>query len=188
MSWFDQNRDLIGIGLAAIAIILSMYTALISRRQQRLDAFLRIQEQMFHTEMRRGRRRVYQFVVTGTLPAVDSPEFGQSIRALGLFDMLAMYVRRGIVPRDWVLDCWHRRLVELRPGYEQMIELRQHWHPTWQPWSDLKDLMNWADRYRCTRACCVPDVQMGSAVSVPRVRGRVEATKHSGGEEPGPED
>ena len=42
MSWFGQNKDLVAIVIATLAVIVSLVTVLVQKRQQQLDAYRQI--------------------------------------------------------------------------------------------------------------------------------------------------
>lgn len=154
MAWFDAIKDLVAIGLALLAIIVSLVTVLISRRQQQAGSYLAIQELMLSDEVQRGRLLIYESGISGRIPPVGTADYYRIVRALAVFDLLGAYARKGIVRREWVLDYWHPRLQALRPGYE-LVNFRDdgpypnHGRP------DLLDLIERAERYYCRRQCCV---------------------------------
>ncbi|MDG4820268.1 hypothetical protein O7635_00080 [Asanoa sp. WMMD1127] len=163
---------MIGIALASLALGVSLFTVLMSRRQQRLNAFLQMQQQMLAAEMKVGRKLVYKASQTGQLPVPDSAEFAAAVRALNMFDVCGMYIRHGIIPRRWVLEYWHRRLRELETGFDAMLLEREAWHPGWEPWPDLRRLFESARRYRCKEVCCraLPAIKQTAADEEPPVR------------------
>jgi hypothetical protein len=146
MAWFTNNKDLVGIALAVVAILVSLITVLLSRRQQQVTAFLQIQEVMLGTDLQDGRRLIYR------AGEGQSPPTGEDLRTvartLAMFNLLGSYVRRRIAPRRWVLDFWHARLRALRPGHDVMVAERVYWSQGRAPWPDLLDLLDRADRYR----------------------------------------
>lgn len=155
MRWFSDNKDLVGIALAFVAIVVSLVTVLISRRQQQANNFLAVQELMLTPELQRGRILLYRAGITGEVPSTESADYYLMVRALAVFDLMGSYVRRGIIKRRWVLEYWHPRLQSLRPGYEAMHLDRQEAYPyRVHDRPDLLELMERAERYVCHRVCC----------------------------------
>ncbi|BCB73697.1 hypothetical protein Pflav_001070 [Phytohabitans flavus] len=153
MAWFDSVKDLVGISLALLAVIVSLVTVLISRRREQASSYLAIQELMLSDEVQRGRLLIYQSGISGRIPPLGTADYFRIVRALSVFDLLGAYARKGIVRREWVLDYWHPRLQALRAGYE-LVNYREdgpypnHGRP------DLLDLIERAERYDCRRQCC----------------------------------
>lgn len=154
MAWFANNKDLVGIALALAAVIVSLITILLSRRQQQLSSFLQIQDVMLGEDLQHGRRLIYRAASGSPVPAPDTADLHTVARALAVFNLLGSYVRWGMVPRRWVLDFWHTRLRSLRSGYEAVVSERVSWSEGRPPWPDLLDLMDRADKYNCRRSCC----------------------------------
>jgi hypothetical protein len=69
-----------------------------------------------------------------------------------------MYVRHGVVPRDWVLEAWHHPLREMRAGAE-VLRAAAATDGTdggnAAPWPELWELLAAADGYRSHHPCCV---------------------------------
>ena len=69
-----------------------------------------------------------------TLPEQLSPEFYLLNRTLGIYDTLAMYVRRRVVPRRWVLDMWHHPLAGMQMSFPSVqaapdgVRFGLEWH------------------------------------------------------------
>jgi hypothetical protein len=159
MSWLTENTDLIGIVLAFVAILLSLTTVQLARRQQQMTAFLQIQEAMLSTDLQHGRRLVYRIGEGAVPPTGGTDELNAIARALAMFNVLGTYTRRGIIPRRWVLDFWHKRLRALRPGLTEVVAQRVQWSNGQAPWPDLLDLVERAENYTCSRRCCSPVAQ-----------------------------
>jgi hypothetical protein len=134
MNWFGEPKDLIAIVIATLAVILSLVTVLIQKRQQQRDAYRQIYDILMSPELHRGRWMIVD-VSKGKrpMPEPDSPEFFLIYRTLGVFDALATYTRHRIVPRRLVLKVWRHPLLDMREGAE-VIRLR---HTDWKPWEDL---------------------------------------------------
>lgn len=153
VAWFASNKDLLGIGIAFLAILVSLTTVLISRRQQQARSFLAIQELMLSNDLQRGRLLIYSAGRSGNVPPTDSDDFKLMIRALAVFDLMGVYARMRIIRRHWVLDYWHPRLRVLRAGYEAVNFKQYASYPNHER-PDLVELIDSAERYQCRRACC----------------------------------
>jgi hypothetical protein len=152
---FGRFKDLIAIAIALVAVVLSLITVLIQKRQQQRDAYRHIQDVLMSEDIQRGRWMVIA-IGLGRLPLPDqlSTDFYLLNRTLGIYDTLAMYVRRGVVPRTWVLDMWHHPLRRMRAGAEKLAERHQETGLTWRPWPELWSLLDQADSYRTSLVCC----------------------------------
>ena len=155
MHWLDQSKDLLGIVIATVAVILSLVTVLTQRRQQQRDAFRQIQDVLMSPEVQRGRRLIIEISLgKRSLPEKSSPDDYLLSRIMGIYDTLAMYVRRRVVPRSWVLDMWHHPLTGMRPAAEQLARRHVEGGFDWTPWPELWPLLDEAARYRSSLACC----------------------------------
>jgi hypothetical protein len=146
-------KDLIAI--AMVAVVLSLTTALIQKRQQQRDAYRQIQDVLMSEDIQRGRWMVIS-IGLGDLPIPErfSGDFYLLNRTLGIYDTLAMYVRRKVVPRTWVLDMWHHPLRRMLPGAEMLARRHREIGLTWTPWPELWPLLERAKSYRTSLRCC----------------------------------
>ena len=143
MQWLDRSKDLVAIAIATVAVILSLSAAIIQKRQQQRDAFRQIQDVLMSPELQRGRWLIIEISQERrTLPEQLSPEFYLLNRTLGMYDTLAMYVRRRVVPRRWVLDMWHHPLAGMRTAAGQLARRHQKGGLGWTPWPELWPLMD----------------------------------------------
>jgi len=158
MNWSEQFRDLLGIALATLAIVLSLVTVLLQRRQHQRDAYRQIYETLMSEGLQHGRWLILDIADTGVMP--DDPEDVRLVfRTLGTFDNLAMYVRHRVVPRSWVMDVWHHPLREMRAGAETVrtVDLAHRRIATYiVPWPQLWQLFEQAEKYRSDFPCCKP--------------------------------
>ena len=60
MTRIAHNRDILSVVLATLAIGLSAWTALTSRRCRKQETFLRVHELLITSEVRRGRKLHYE--------------------------------------------------------------------------------------------------------------------------------
>ena len=171
MGWFSANKDIIGISLALLAIIISLTTVIISRRRQQASSFLSVQGLMLAEDLWRGRLMIYQAGRTGSMPSVNQEDVYLMIRALATIDLMGAYARRGIIPYRWVLEYWHPRLQVLRPGY-QVVNAHEHGSYPTHDRPDLLDLIARAERHPCSKVCCSRgkrEERMAKAVRPPPV-------------------
>jgi len=152
MGWVGANKDLLGVSIAFLAILVSLTTVMISRRNAQVNSFIAIQSVMLSGDLQRGRLLIYKAVETGAVPPRDSEDAYLMVRSLAVFDLLGTYARRRIVPRRWVLEFWHARLQILRHGYGLDADSSGFYPIHGRP--DLLDLIERAEHYRCDRACC----------------------------------
>jgi len=150
-----RYKDLIAIVVAAVAVALSLTTVIIQRRQQQRDAYRQIQDVLMSEEIQRGRWMIIA-IGLGDLPFPErySTDFYLLNRTLGIYDTLAMYVRRKVVPRTWVLDMWHHPLHHMRPGAEKLARRHRELGLAWTPWPELWPLLEQAENYRTAPGCC----------------------------------
>jgi len=150
VTWIADNTEILALVVAVAAVVASLFTVLIQRRQQRLDAFRQIHELLITPELQRGRRLVFKAMVDNQLPDSQSDDFAIMNRAIGMYDTLGTYLAKGIVPRKLVLEIWHHALREIRPGARMVAAHRAG--PL--PWPHLWLLLDDADKYRSKLSCC----------------------------------
>lgn len=171
MGWFAENRDLVGIVLALAAVVVSLSTVLISRRQQQASNFVALQELLLAPDLQRARINIYELRQTGSvLPLANSPEYYDMVRAFAALDLMGLYARRRIVRQSWVMDYWHSRLPVLRAGYELMHGDQSDGYP-WRVRErpDLLNLIERAESVTCRRECCEPSMRPPPRPWGPRV-------------------
>jgi len=148
--------SIVNITVAAIAVTLSLIALNSSRRQQRFDAILRVDEFLLQEDAIHGRRLLYESIRRGKLPAKQEA-IHNMIRSITRFDSAAILVRNGLVPKSWMLDTWHLALRGLQPGVLRLIEYqRDNWGIP-NPWPTLSKLIEEAVEFRCPEACCSSD-------------------------------
>ena len=78
------------MAIATVAVLLSLFTVVIQKRQQQRDAFRQIQDVLMSPELQRGRWLIIE-ISQGRrgLPEQLSPEFYALNRTLGMYDTLA---------------------------------------------------------------------------------------------------
>ena len=55
MDWFTQTKDLIGIVIATLAVVLKLVTVLVQKRKQQRDAYRQIYDVLMSPDLHRGR-------------------------------------------------------------------------------------------------------------------------------------
>jgi hypothetical protein len=156
VTWISNHTALLALTVAAVAASLSLINTLLSRRYRRQDAYLRMHDLLTTPEMQRGRRLLYAIGRGGEIPVDDSPEYEAVNRVLAAHNNLAMYVRRGVIRKSWVLDAWHHTLRDLEPGVTTFINYRMG-HHSWRVWTELEWLIAGAKSYQTNRPCCRTD-------------------------------
>jgi hypothetical protein len=155
MDFFARSKDLLAIGIAVVAVILSVVTVLIQRRQQREHAFQQIHEILMTPEHQHGRWLMWTIAESGRLPDQGSPDYYLINRTLGMLDLLAQYAREGVVPRRWVLERWHHPLQQMAVAVRLLVDERVA-VARWRPWPDLGWLIRETATYRSSLGCCLP--------------------------------
>jgi hypothetical protein len=145
--WILRN---LGVLIATVAVGLSFATALLNRRQRQEDMYLRVHETLIDIDMQRGRLALHQVGVSGRLPPEGGDEFARISRTLSVHNAVAIYVRRGIVPRRWVLDEWRNTLCDMRRGMTIFKEYRQSTYG-WLVLEELDGLIASAEQSVCAR-------------------------------------
>jgi hypothetical protein len=155
MNWFEAPKDLIAVSIAALAVVLSLITVVLQRRQQQRAAYREIYSTLMSDELHRGRWMINRISRPEHIPK-DKLDYRLVYRALGVFDNLAMYERQGVVPRRWVLDVWHHPLNDMYKG-ASVVRSEAEKSGAISPWPQLWTLFDQAAAYRSSLACCQPD-------------------------------
>jgi hypothetical protein len=141
---------IVNITVAVIAVTLSLIALNSSRRQQRFDAILRVEEFLLQENVVHGRRLLYESTRRGKLPA-KREDIHNMVRAI---TSAAILVKNGLVPKSWMLETWHLALRELHPGVLLLINYqRDNWGIS-NPWPTLTKLIEEARKFRCPEECC----------------------------------
>jgi hypothetical protein len=142
MEWLSRN---LGVMVATVAVVLSFSTVMLNRRQRRQDVYFRVHETLTSLEMQRGRRLLHRCGEKGALPPEDDADFALISRTLSVHNTVAIYVRRGLVPRRWVLAGWQNTLCNMRQGTRLFVEYRNETYG-WQIFSELDTLIGSAEK------------------------------------------
>ena len=155
MEWISRSKDVIAIAVAVTAVGLSLAAVLIQRRQQRRHAFQQIHEVLMTPEHQRGRWLMWEIAGAGQLPAAGSADYYLINRTLGVLNLLAIYVKNGVVPRQWVLEVWHHPLQQMADAVTMLADDRVA-VANWRPWPQLDWLIGQTIDYRSEEGCCLP--------------------------------
>jgi hypothetical protein len=158
MDSFERSKDLIAITIAVIAIVLSLITVLIQRRQQQRHALQQLHDTLMTPEHQRGRWLMWDIAGTGRLPDQNSADYFLINRTLGTLNLLALYTQRGVIPRRWVLEMWHHPLQQMAAAVTLLVDDRVA-VAQWRPWPQLDRLIRQAQTYRSSQGCCLADAQ-----------------------------
>jgi hypothetical protein len=158
MNWFQSSKDLIAIALAVLAVVVSLITVISQRRQAQREAYREIYTTLMSDDLHQGRWLIRNISKTHVLPE-DELDIRLIYRTLGVFDNMAMFVRRRVVPPKWVLEVWHHPLNEMRDGAgiirRNAIDAKES--SAAAPWPQLWILLDKAQNYHSTLPCCQPD-------------------------------
>src|SRR4051812_12592166 len=154
MLWLDRSKDLLAVAIATVAVILSLIAVVIQRRQQQRTAYQQIQEVLMSEDVQRGRWMVSE-ISWGRreFPEPFTSDYYLINRTIGVCNTLAMYVRRKMVPRSWVLDMWHHALADMASATHELARRHQA-EMGYRPWAELWSLLDEAARYKSTLTCC----------------------------------
>jgi hypothetical protein len=137
--------DLLTALIGVVAIALTTYTIVQTRKQRRLDAFTSVHNLLITEESQRGRRMVYAAADSGSWPDRNSPEWDEMNRALAMLETLAMYIDKKIVDRDLAMESWCQAFRRSRGPAEQFMNLRGDDYVIW-PY--LRAMFREAETYR----------------------------------------
>jgi hypothetical protein len=158
MNWFQSSKDLIAIAIAALAVVVSLVTVALQRRQAQRAAYREIYTTLMSDDLHRGRWLIRNMSKTPVIPK-DELDFRLIYRTLGVFDNMAMFARRRVIPVKWVLEVWHHPLKEMRKGAEiirqNAIDAKES--SATAPWPQLWILLDKAETYHSTLPCCPLD-------------------------------
>ncbi len=150
-------RDFITLAIATLAVAISLVTIVLQQRQQKHEAYRAIYEVLMSEQLQRGRWLIGDIRRTRKLPEDGSSEYYQIYRTLGWFEALAVYNKRKVVPRRWVMDVWHHSLRDITEGAEVMLAARLNKGQDYAPWPNLWPLLEEAANYKTKMLCCHPE-------------------------------
>ena len=144
--------------IATLAVVVSLATVIMQRRQERRAAYREIYTTLMSDDLHQGRWLIRNTSKTHVIPK-DELEVRLIYRTLGVFDNMAMFARHKVIPVKWVLEVWHHPLNEMRAGVETIRKYAKESKVTTaaEPWPQLWILLDKAQTYRSTLPCCPPD-------------------------------
>jgi hypothetical protein len=156
MKWFQDWKDLAGITIAALAVVVSFVTVLLQRRQQQRAAYREIYSTLMSEDLHRGRWLINNIKEIKDVQKKSELDLRLMYRTLGVFDNLAMYESQRVVPSKWVLDVWHHPLRQMHGGANIIRQEAENRGQTWA-WPQLWTLFEKATDYHSTLACCAQE-------------------------------
>lgn len=138
-----ELKDWLGFTFTGAALLLSLGAFYFNWRKSKRDTFLSIHEKMVTSDLQEGRRLLLTKIKTPEDVEKlfeDNIEGYQKVnRALAMYDVLGVYVKRGYIFRDWVMEEWGSGLAKAgEPGKLFIDHRRQQGIPsTWRNFSDL---------------------------------------------------
>jgi hypothetical protein len=96
---------MIGTVISVVALGLSLFVLVDSRRLDRRDLLLRLHEQLNTQDRSTGRRLLYQ-LAGQPVESWPDDQFDRVNGALAYYDVIGMYVELGYVKKDDVLRLW----------------------------------------------------------------------------------
>jgi hypothetical protein len=165
MNWFQSWKDFLTLAIAVLAVVVSLITVILQRRQGQRAAYREIYTTLMSEDLHRGRWLINDVSKTGIIPK-DELDSRLIYRTLGVFDNLAMFARQRVVPLKWVLEVWHHPLEDMRRGAEVIRQnaIAAKASSAAAPWPELWILLEKAHSYRSTLPCCPPDTSWRSRI------------------------
>jgi hypothetical protein len=155
VNWFQSSKDLLAIIIATAAVVVSLVTVTMQRRQGQRAAFREIYTTLMSDDLHRGRWLIYEISKTHIIPK-DEKDVRLIYRTLGVFNNMAMFARQKVVPLGWVLEVWHHPLRDMHDGADTIRQNVQV-SPRASSWPELWILFERAQTYHSPLPCCPPD-------------------------------
>ena len=173
VNWLNASKDLVATITAALAIILTLATAVLQRSQQKRQAYREIYNTLMSDDLHRGRWLVNSIEDELKCEEALKKDRALILRTLGTFDNLALYARKRVVLRRWVLRIWHHPLKQMESGaniiwkvelkrIDRDKRLKEGLHL--RPWPDLWWLFRKANGYVSTLPCCTEEDSRGPQI------------------------
>ncbi len=150
--------NLIAIIIAALAVVVSLVTVFLQRRQEQRAAYREIYTTLMSDDLHQARWMIRKISKASDIPK-DELDVRLLYRTLGVFDNMAMFARHKVIRTKWVLEVWHHPLNEMRKGVETIRKNAKERNLTSaaEPWPQLWLLLDKAQSYHTTLPCCPPD-------------------------------
>jgi hypothetical protein len=133
----------IPLGVSGTALAISMYAAVSTRRRDRRDLYLKMQQHLIEPEQLEGRRLLFAKVqsVDGVrhLREERQDDYDKINRSLSTLEQFGSYVNNGWISRSLVLREWGHTYAAVwsRAGY--FVEDREAWQESrWSGWPHLR--------------------------------------------------
>lgn len=111
-------KDWATIYVTTLALFVSIAAFVHNSRKSTRDAFLAIHEKMFDPEIQEGRGILFEEIKSiddaKKLRQENPEDFRKVNRSIAMWDVLAMYVNRGYLPKSMVMEEWGRNLAKYR--------------------------------------------------------------------------
>jgi hypothetical protein len=158
MNWFQSSKDLLAIIIAMLAVIVSLVTVVMQRKQAQRAAYREIYTTLMSDDLHRGRWMIRRISKDSDIPK-DELNVRLLYRTLGVFDNMAMFAHHKVIPLKWVLEVWHHPLNEMYEGVETLRKnaKERNGSSAAEPWPQLWILLDKVQSYHSTLPCCPPD-------------------------------
>lgn len=131
----------ISLGIALVALVLNGRTFRDHRRQDRRDLFLELHERPIDPDVQRGRRLLYERVLSpadaARLREDPTDDYELVNRVLAMFEVFVMHVERGYVDRGMALEEWGHTIARAYERAEHFLDDREQLQ-TRKPWPNLR--------------------------------------------------
>lgn len=138
-----ELKDWLSFMFTGGALLLSMGAFYFNWKKSKQDTFLSIHEKMVTSDLQEGRRLLFTKIKNSEDVErlfKENPEGYQKVnRALAMYDVLGVYVKRGYIFEDWVLEEWGSGLAKAGEPGKLFIEhrSRQGIPSTWPNFIEL---------------------------------------------------
>jgi hypothetical protein len=129
--------------VAVAALMVSITTAVYTRKRERRQLFLQMHERLIDTDQLLGRRTLFRDITSvedvGRLERQQPEIYLQVHRTLAMLDILGCYAMRGYVDKQVILEEWGHWYAKAYEHGRYVIEYRVSVEPTeWLPWPNLR--------------------------------------------------
>lgn len=140
--------EAISLCLSLSAAVLSVVALLDNRRKDRRDNYLKLHEMLISEDRHRGRQIMYMRCAGGS-PISQIPEGERAMisRAIATYDAVGLYVKRGYVDENDVMDTWADSVQRAWRSAQPFIVDRRDGHGVKDPWPFFRYLAQRAERY-----------------------------------------
>jgi hypothetical protein len=175
IDWLSRSKDVVATITATLAIILTLVTVILQRGQHNRQGYREIYNTLMSEDLHKGRWLINTIDDESKYENALKEPGGRALiyRTLGIFDNLALYARKRIVPRRWVLRIWHHPLKQMEPSVKiiwmvdrkgKNREEERKAGRTLSPWPDLQWLFRKADAYVSMLPCCTEEDSRGRQI------------------------